>query len=194
MKNWSETWTYYEGDWHAGNPGILGPRSHAFWQGGSVFDGARAFEGVTPDIDRHMARVNNSARALSLAPTLASEAIVALVHDGVKKFDSREAIYIRPMYWAEVDGFMGIPPDPSSTRFLLTMYAEPMEKPTGTTLTVSPFRRPTIETMPTNAKAGCLYPNNARMILDAKNAGSPMRWCSTCSATSPRPRSPTCSW
>ena len=32
---------------------------------------------------------------------------------------------------------------------------------------VSPFRRPTIETAPTNAKAGCLYPNNGRALRDA---------------------------
>lgn len=170
-QNWSETWTFFDGDWHSGNFPLLGPRSHAFWQGSSVFDGGRAFEGVTPDIDRHCARVNNSARTLGLEPTMKPDEIIGLVHDGLKKFESKSAVYIRPMYWAEVDGFMGVPPDPTSTRFLLTMYAEPMEEPTGTTLTVSSFRRPTIETMPTNAKAGCLYPNNARMILEAQRKG-----------------------
>jgi branched-chain amino acid aminotransferase len=42
---------------------------------------------------------------------------------------------------------------------------------TGFSLTVSPFRRPTLETMPTNAKAGCLYPNNARALIEAHNRG-----------------------
>ena len=32
---------------------ILGPRSHAMWLGTSVFDGARWFEGVAPDLDLH---------------------------------------------------------------------------------------------------------------------------------------------
>jgi branched-chain amino acid aminotransferase len=32
---------------------------------------ARAFEGVTPDLDRHCARVNASASALGLTPTMA---------------------------------------------------------------------------------------------------------------------------
>ena len=36
---------------------------------------------------------------------------------------------------------------------------------------LSPFRRPSIETAPTNAKAGCLYPNNGRAILEAKQRG-----------------------
>jgi len=50
---WSKTWTYFDGAWHEGNPPILGPRSHAFWLGSSVFDGARYYEGVAPDLDLH---------------------------------------------------------------------------------------------------------------------------------------------
>ena len=46
-----------------------------------------------------------------------------------------------------------------------------MIAPSGFSISVSPFRRPTIETMPTNAKAGCLYPNNGRAILEAKKRG-----------------------
>lgn len=169
--NWSETWTYYDGDWHQGNPPILGPRSHAFWLSSSVFDGARAFEGVTPDLDRHMTRVNNSAKTVGLAPMMAPESIMGLVHDGLKRFESKDAIYIRPMYWSEGEGLMGVAPDPSTTQFLLTMYAEPMETPQGLAMTVSPFRRPSMETMPTNAKTGALYPNNARMVTEAKSRG-----------------------
>ncbi len=54
MAEWSRTWTYLDGDWHEGNIPIMGPRTHAAWLGSSVFDGARAFEGVTPDLDRHL--------------------------------------------------------------------------------------------------------------------------------------------
>jgi branched-chain amino acid aminotransferase len=168
---WSETWTYFDGDWHEGNPGLIGPRTHAFWQGSSVFDGARAFEGVTPDIDRHAMRVNASAAALGLVATKSVEEIVGLVKDGLKRFRSPEPVYIRPMYWAEEGGYMGVPPDPASTRFLLSLYVAPMQPPTGFSLTVSPYRRPSIETMPTNAKAGCLYPNSARAIIEARKRG-----------------------
>ena len=38
-------------------------------------------------------------------------------------------------------------------------------------ITLSPFRRPTIETAPVDAKAGCLYPNNARAMFEAKSRG-----------------------
>jgi branched-chain amino acid aminotransferase len=46
-----------------------------------------------------------------------------------------------------------------------------MPEPTGISITLSPFRRPTLETMPTDAKAGCLYPNNGRALMEAKSRG-----------------------
>lgn len=167
----TQTWTYLDGDWHEGNVPILGPRSHAMWLGTSVFDGARWFEGVAPDLDRHSARVNASATALGLKPTMSADEIIGLTGDGLKKFDGRTAVYIRPMYWAEHGGYMSVPADPESTRFCLCLYEAPMIAPSGFSVTVSPFRRPTFETMPTNAKSGCLYPNNGRAIMEAKSRG-----------------------
>lgn len=173
MAKMSETWTWVDGNWHEGNVLVAGPRTHAFWLGSSVFDGARAFEGVTPDLDRHCERLNRSARALSLKPTQDVTTIMGLVADGLKKFQSKEAVYIRPMYWAEDGGVGGssIPPNPETTRFLLCLYVSPMNPPKGFSITVSPFRRPSPETMPTDAKSGCLYPNNARMVMEAKSRG-----------------------
>ncbi|APH71497.1 branched-chain amino acid aminotransferase [Aquibium oceanicum] len=165
------TWTFVDGDWHEGNVALIGPRSHAMWLGTSVFDGARWFEDVAPDLDRHAARVNASALALGLKPTMSADEIVELTWEGLKKFDGKTAVYIRPMYWAEHGGYMGVPADPQSTRFCLCLYEAPMISPSGFSVTVSPFRRPTIETMPTNAKAGCLYPNNGRAIVEAKSRG-----------------------
>ena len=85
MTKWSETWTWIDGDWHEGNVLVAGPRTHAFWLGSSVFDGARAFEGVTPDLDRHCERLNASAEALSLKPTQPVETIMGLVKDDMAK-------------------------------------------------------------------------------------------------------------
>lgn len=165
------TWTFVDGDWHEGNVAIVGPRSHVMWLGSSVFDGARWFEGVAPDLDLHCARLNASAIALGLKPTKSPDEMVALTWEGLKKFDGKTAVYMRPMYWAEHGGYMGVPADPESTRFCLCLYEAAMLEPSGFSVTVSPFRRPTIETMPTNAKAGCLYPNNGRAILEAKMRG-----------------------
>ena len=101
---WSKTWTFFEGDWHEGNVPIMGVRSHAAWLCSTVFDGARAFEGVTPDLDLHCARVNDSAAKLLLKPTVSTETWVGLVCEGMKNFDAGAALYIRPMYWAEQSG------------------------------------------------------------------------------------------
>lgn len=167
----SQTWTYVDGDWHEGNVPIMGARTHAVWLGSTVFDGARWFEGVAPDLDLHCARVNRSAIALGLKPTMETDEIISLANDGLKKFDGKTAVYIRPMYWAEHGGYMSVPADPESTRFALCLFESPMIEPKGFSVSLSPFRRPTMETMPTDAKAGCLYPNNARAVLEAKKRG-----------------------
>jgi branched-chain amino acid aminotransferase len=168
---WSTTWTYFDGDWHEGNVPLWGARTHAIWLGSSVFDGARAFEGVTPDLDLHCARVNASAKTMFLKPTVSPEEMIGLTRDGLKKFPADTTLYIRPMYWAERPGPMALAPDPDSTRFALTLYDSPMRRPDGFTITLSPFRRPTWETAPVDAKAGCLYPNNARALFEAKSRG-----------------------
>lgn len=167
----SKTWTWIDGRWLEGNPGIAGPRTHAFWLGSSVFDGARAFEGVAPDVDLHCARVNQSALALELKPAMKPEAIEELAREGIRLFDRDAALYIRPMYWAEQGGYMSVPADPATTRFCLCIYEAPMPPPNGFSVTLSPFRRPTQETMPLDAKAGCLYPNNARAVMEARGRG-----------------------
>jgi branched-chain amino acid aminotransferase len=167
----TDTWSWIDGGWHAGNVAIMGVRSHGAWLGSTVFDGARAFEGVMPDLDRHCERVNRSALALGLAPTMRPEEIAELAAEGLERFPVGTALYIRPMYWAENDGLGVVMPDHESTRFCLTMYVASMPQPTGGSLTLSRYRRPTLECMPTNAKAGCLYPNNARALREAKEKG-----------------------
>ena len=41
---YSQTWNWFNGAWHEGNPPIIGPRSHVSWLGSSVFDGAKIFK------------------------------------------------------------------------------------------------------------------------------------------------------
>ncbi len=171
MAEWSKTWTFLDGEWLEGNPPIAGPRTHALWLGSCVFDGARAFEGVAPDLDRHCMRVNDSAAALGLKPLYRWEEMVEIAQDGLDRFDKDAAVYIRPMYWAEQGGYFAVPPLPESTRFCLTIYETPLPEPLGFSATLSRFRRPTLETAPVNAKAACLYPNSARALLEAREKG-----------------------
>ena len=170
-QSWSKTWTFYEGDWHEGNLPIMGVRDHATWLCSSVFDGARTFEGVSPDLDLHCERVNASAQTMHLSPVVSTEKWLELVRDGIKRFDKEAALYIRPMYWAEHSGTLLIAPDPQSTKWCLSVYEAPMRKPEGFSITLSPYRKPSLESMPVNAKAGCLYPNNARALIESQARG-----------------------
>ena len=171
MPAWSQTYTFLDGEWIEGNQPFIGARTHAFWLGSSVFDGARAFEGVTPDLDKHCARLNRSAKAMCLKPTMSVEAIVELAREGVRKFRPGAELYIRPMYWPEQSGATAVPPDPDSTRFCLCIYEAPMPAPTGVSITRSAYIKPLAITMPIDAKAGCLYPNNARALIEARSRG-----------------------
>src|SRR5476649_1705842 len=97
--------TYIDGIWHEGNPPLLGAMSHATWLSSIVFDGARAFDGCTPDLDKHCQRVTRSARSLGLAPMLTCGEIEELARDGVRQFARGAELYIRPMFFAE-EGFI----------------------------------------------------------------------------------------
>ncbi len=113
----SKTWTFFEDQWHEGNAPIMGPRTHAAWLGSTVFDGARAFEGVTPDLDVHCERINLSAAAFMLQPLVTSSRWIELAQEAVSRFDRDAALYIRPMYWAEAGSTgggvqLGAPPTP----------------------------------------------------------------------------------
>ncbi|MFW8635827.1 branched-chain amino acid aminotransferase [Cribrihabitans pelagius] len=164
--------TYFNGTWHDGNPAVLRAADHAMWLGSMVFDGARLFNGLTPDLDLHCARANASAEALMMAPTHTPEQMVEIIREGLKGFAPGAAVYIRPMYWAADGDPSLIVPDAGSTQFAVCLEEIPMAPPTAsTTLTRTRFRRPVLESAVVNAKAGCLYPNNARMLREARSKG-----------------------
>ena len=170
--NLSKTWTFFEERWHEGNVPIMTARTHAAWLCSVVFDGARAFEGVTPDLELHCARVNDSAEKLFLKPTVSTKRWIELVRDCIEtRFPQGAELYIRPMYWAEQDGPWIQAHEPNSTESCLVIYEAPLRQPKGFSVTLSPYRRPTLESMPVNAKAGCLYPNNARALFEAQRRG-----------------------
>jgi len=169
--SFSQTWTFFEGAWHDGNVPIMGPRTHAAWLGSTVFDGARAFEGVAPDLDRHCARVNQSAVNFKLKPVVDAETWLGLAREGMARFDANAELYIRPMYWAQNGSGGGVLFDPETTNWCLSIYVAPMPQPVGSAITLSPFRRPTMENAPVDCKAACLYLNNSRALIEAQSRG-----------------------
>lgn len=164
--------TYFEGQWHDGDAPIMRAADHGAWLGSSVFDGARYFEGMAPDLLAHCARVNRSAEALMLTPTMTAEQMVDLVRDGLEGYAPDSAVYIRPMYWGLDGDHTAIIPQENSTGFAICLEEIPMApENAAATLTTTRFRRPVLENAVVNAKAGCLYPNNARMLQEARSKG-----------------------
>lgn len=161
---------FHDDAWTAGNKLVTGPMHHAFWLSSVVFDGARAFDGLAPDLDLHAARAIRSAVAMGLAPKVSAARIHELMLEGIRKHARGAALYIRPMFWAEAGGGP-IQADPDSTRFLLAVYESPMPGATGMSATLATQRRPAPECAPTDAKAACLYPNSGRAMRDAMSRG-----------------------
>lgn len=164
--------TYFNGTWHDGNVSIINAADHGAWLGSNVFDGARLFDGMHPDLDAHCARANRSAAALMLNPTVSTDDMVEIVKEGLAAYAKGSAVYIRPMYWGIDGDVTAIVPSEDKTGFAICLEEIPMAKATATaTLTRTRFRRPVLEDAVVNAKAGCLYPNNARMLTEARSKG-----------------------
>lgn len=164
--------TYFNGAWHDGDLPVMRAADHGSWLGSSVFDGARFVNGLMPDLDLHCERVNQSARALMITPTVDTNTMVEIVKEGLRAYAPGAAVYIRPMYWAIHGDASAIMPAPDATGFALCLEEIPMAPDTASvTLGRTRFRRPVLEDAVVNAKAGCLYPNNARMLADVRARG-----------------------
>ena len=164
--------TCFEGVWHDGDIPIMRAADHGSWLGTTVFDGARYFEGMAPDLDAHCERVTRSAQALMITPTKTGAEIAEIVRDGLQAYAKGTAVYIRPMFWALHGGQSSIVPKPDATGFAVCLEEIAMAAPDATTtLATTRFRRPVLEDAVVNAKAGCLYPNNARMLVEARAKG-----------------------
>lgn len=158
---------WHDGHWLDENPKLIGPMDHAFWLASSVFDGGRAIDGCIPDLDRHCARVIESARRMGLAPTLSAQDIYDLSVEAVKRLPKDIAYYIRPMFFARGGG---VSPDPATTEFVLAVHEWAMPDPAFTACLVDE-RRPDPRSAPADAKTGALYPNSGRALRAAMAKG-----------------------
>ncbi|MAT01380.1 MAG: branched chain amino acid aminotransferase [Rhodobacteraceae bacterium] len=164
--------TYFEKNWHKGNIPIMNAADHGSWLGSTVFDGARYFNGVAPDLLAHCERLNQSAKAMGLVPTYSEKEIYDLILEGLTNYTKQSAVYIRPMYWGIGNGYSAIVPDAANIGFCICLEEIPMASDANTTtLTRTNFHRPILTDNLCNAKAGCLYPNNARMLQEASTKG-----------------------
>jgi len=161
-------WTWFNGEWRDESAPMISVNSQGVWLSSFIFDGARAFDGMTPDLDLHCERTLASAKALGLLPKQTADEIFGLAMEGVGKFANGTDLYIRPMYWAE-KGWVA--PDPETTTFAITVTENPMPSQSGFAAMFAPFRRPAPDMAPTDAKAACLYPNAGRALQYVRERG-----------------------
>lgn len=164
--------TYVDGAWHDADVPVMRAADHGSWLGTNVFDGARFARGVMPDLQAHCERVNASARAFMIEPTVTPENMVEIIREGIARYPKDAAVYIRPMYWG-IDGAASVVlAKPGKTGFAISLEEIPLAPADASvTLGYTRFRRPTIETALVNAKAGALYPNNQRMLAEVNARG-----------------------
>ena len=163
--------TWFDGRWHEGNAAVIGVADHGAWLGTMVFDGARAFEGVTPDLDLHCARIIRSAEVMGLIPPVTAEEIEGLIREGVRRIGAHVPMYLRPMMWSRQGTDALIDADPASTAFAICLEEYTFRPIAPYALGVSPYRRPAPDAAICEAKAACHYANNARVITEARTRG-----------------------
>lgn len=163
--------TWFEGEWRWENTPIMGAADHATWLGSMVFDGARAFEGVMPDLDLHSTRIVRSAKSMGYDAPVGADVIEGLIREGVAKFPRDATLYLRPMMWSTEGDATMLGADPASGAYAICIEELPMSSGGDYALGVSPYRRPRQDMALTDAKAACLYPNNGRIAQEAKSRG-----------------------
>ena len=159
---------FYDGAWLDEQPRLTGPMDHAFWMSSMVFDGARAFGGLAPDLKPHCERLIRSAESMLLAPPIGADEVDGLCREAIRKLPKDGEYYVRPMFFAR-EGFVS--PIAESTEFVLAVYESPMPSSDGFAACLSTRRRPARDMAPTDAKAGCLYPNSQRALKEAGERG-----------------------
>jgi branched-chain amino acid aminotransferase len=164
----TEALTWLDGTWHEGNPPLMGATDHATWLSSVAFDGARAIRGTAPDLDLHCARAIRSAELIGLRPKHSAAEIMRLVWEGIAKFPGDAELYVRPLFYAS-NGWLA--PDPATTRFALTLEVAPLPEFKGFSACLSPMRRPSPETAPTEAKVSGLYVHVGRISSEAEARG-----------------------
>ena len=163
-----ESMYWHDGDWTSERRPILGLSDNSFWMGNSVFDGARAYDNIIPDLDLHCERLLRSAVHMLMKPTMDAATLASICRAGVAHFEPGAELYIRPMFYAR-GGF--IVPDPDTTECGIVIHRAPLPSRDGFSACSAPFRRPRPDMAPTLAKASCLYPMTQQALNYARQRG-----------------------
>lgn len=163
------TQTFFNGKWRSGNVKVFGINENASWLGMSVFDGARSFDGVHPDLDLHCQRSIASAKMLLMNPGITWQEIYDIAIDGIARFSDGAHLYIRISFWDQTI-MRTLKASNIIAKFSVALYEVPLVFGEFTA-NQSKFARPAPNQAPTGAKASCLYPNSILAINAASDEG-----------------------
>lgn len=163
------TQTFHQGTWHSGNYKVFGIDENASWLGMSAFDGARAFDGVHPDLDLHCQRSINSAKILLMNAGVTAQELQDICIDGIARFPEGSHLYIRITFWDQTP-LRSIKEPSIVAEYSVALYEAPLIFGEFSA-NMSSFIRPTPKQAPTGAKASCLYPNSILAVSIAHIAG-----------------------
>tara|TARA_B100000686_G_scaffold129578_1_gene136735 strand:+ start:8193 stop:9035 length:843 start_codon:yes stop_codon:yes gene_type:complete len=159
---------WFDGNWHNGNKPIISSMSQSYMHGSTIFDGARAYSGLIPDLHLHCERLFNSAKVMGLEVPIKIDELVNLCKEGIAKFDEGAELYIRPSVFCD-SGFLI--PEKNSSNLVITIFRAPMPSKKGFTAMLSSLRRPHPKMAPTLAKASSLYANTSLALSEASKNG-----------------------
>ena len=145
---------------------LIGAMDHSVWLASSIFDGARSIHRMAPDLRAHCERTYDSATRVGLTLELPVDELVRLCIEGIHRFPADTDLYIRPLVFGTAGLLV-----PEKSAFALTLFDAPLPPFAGFSAHLSQRRRPSPMAATTDAKASALYPNVARALREAGDAG-----------------------
>jgi branched-chain amino acid aminotransferase len=139
---------------------------HSVWLASSVFDGARSIHRMAPDLRAHCERTYDSAKRVGLSLDVPIDELMRLCVEGIYRFPADTDLYIRPLVFGTAGLLV-----PEKSAFALTLFDAPLPPFEGFSAHLSQRRRPSPLAATTDAKASALYPNVARALREAGEAG-----------------------
>ena len=159
---------WFNNDWYDGSKPIMSAMSQSYMHGSTIFDGARAYNNLVPDLHLHCERLFHSAKVMGLEVPIKIEELIELCKQGIAKFEAGSELYIRPSVFCD-SGFLI--PVKNSSNLVITIFKAPMPSKGGFTAMLSNFRRPHPKMAPTLAKASSLYANTSLALCEASKNG-----------------------
>lgn len=151
-------WIWLDGSFVPWRDAKIHVLTHGLHYGSCVFEGERAYGGKVFETEWHARRLMRSAELLGMTPTFGVDDIVAAKAEAMAR-NGFEDCYVRAFLWRGSE-MMGVSAQQSRIRACVAVWqwgSYFQDKMAGIRLTHAKWRRPSPETIPSEAKAAGLY-------------------------------------